>query len=174
VQDQTGAVLAGATVELVDASGVVVRTVDADAAGAFRFDAVRAGQYELRARFAGFKAASARVRVGARAPSAQRLVLGVADLRQEITVKAGAPEVDASASANVDAVAVDTAMLESLPVFDNDYAEAHTVTVSLDAFNALNRVNYGTYVGTVGSPLFGRPVTARAPRQLQLSARVKF
>jgi hypothetical protein len=35
-------------------------------------------------------------------------------------------------------------------------------------------VNYGTFVGIVGSPLFGQPVSALAPRQLQLSARVKF
>jgi len=35
-------------------------------------------------------------------------------------------------------------------------------------------VNYGTYVGTLESPLFRQPVTARSARQLQLSARVKF
>jgi hypothetical protein len=49
-----------------------------------------------------------------------------------------------------------------------------TLTLVLDAFNVLNRVNYVTYVGTLGSPLFGMPVTARAARQLQFSARVKF
>src|SRR5262249_42116689 len=52
--------------------------------------------------------------------------------------------------------------------------EAPEVTFGLDAFNLLNRVNYGSYVGTLGSPLFGRPVSARSPRQLQLSARLKF
>lgn len=50
----------------------------------------------------------------------------------------------------------------------------HRVTVALDAFNIVNRVNYATYVGTLGSPLFGQPVSARAPRQLQLTARVKY
>jgi len=49
-----------------------------------------------------------------------------------------------------------------------------TMTFSLDAFNVLNRVNYGSFVGTVGSPLFGRLVSALAARQLQLSAHVKF
>jgi Carboxypeptidase regulatory-like domain len=49
-----------------------------------------------------------------------------------------------------------------------------TLTVAIDAFNLLNRVNYDRYVGTVGSPLFGQPVSAQAPRQVQLSARVKF
>jgi hypothetical protein len=51
---------------------------------------------------------------------------------------------------------------------------ARTVTVAFDAFNILNHVNYGAFVGTVGSPLFGQPVSALSPRQLQLSARVKF
>jgi len=52
--------------------------------------------------------------------------------------------------------------------------DAPEVTFGLDAFNLLNRVNYGSYVGTFGSPLFGLPVTARSPRQLQVSARLKF
>ena len=49
-----------------------------------------------------------------------------------------------------------------------------TMTMGIDAFNVLNTINYGTYVGTVTSPLFMQPVSARAARQLQLSARVKF
>jgi hypothetical protein len=48
------------------------------------------------------------------------------------------------------------------------------MTFALDAFNVLNHVNYDTFVGTVGSPLFGQPVSALAPRQLQLSVRLKF
>ena len=51
---------------------------------------------------------------------------------------------------------------------------ARTLSVGLDAFNVLNRVNYAAYVGTASSPLFGQPVSARAPRELQLSARIKF
>ncbi|MEO8481981.1 MAG: TonB-dependent receptor [Acidobacteriota bacterium] len=46
--------------------------------------------------------------------------------------------------------------------------------VSLDAFNVMNRVNYGTFVGTIGSPYFGQAISARASRQLQLSAGVTF
>jgi len=52
--------------------------------------------------------------------------------------------------------------------------EARTMTLGLDGFNLLNRVNYGSYVGTLSSPLFGLPVSARPPRQLQFSARLKF
>jgi hypothetical protein len=51
---------------------------------------------------------------------------------------------------------------------------ARTLTIGLDAFNGLNRVNLGSYVGNVSSPFFGQPVAARAPRELQVSAHVKF
>ncbi len=53
-------------------------------------------------------------------------------------------------------------------------ASARSVTLGLDAFNVLNRVNYGVYVGTITSPLFGQPVSAHPGRQLQVSARLKF
>jgi hypothetical protein len=52
--------------------------------------------------------------------------------------------------------------------------DARTMTLGLDGFNLLNRVNYGSYVGTLGSSLYGLPVSARPPRQLQFSARLKF
>jgi hypothetical protein len=37
-----------------------------------------------------------------------------------------------------------------------------------------NRVNYGTFVGTIGSPLYQQPVSARPARQLQFSIRARF
>jgi outer membrane receptor protein involved in Fe transport len=52
--------------------------------------------------------------------------------------------------------------------------DQRSLTVGLDAFNLTNRVNYGTFVGTIGSPLFLQPIGARAPRQVQFSARFKF
>jgi hypothetical protein len=52
--------------------------------------------------------------------------------------------------------------------------DAREITLGFDAFNVLNHVNYGAFVGTVNSPLFGQPVSARAARQLQFSARMKF
>ena len=60
VQDQTGAVLAGASVELASVSGgaAAVQSTTADGSGAFRFEKVPPGQYELRANYEGFKPAS--------------------------------------------------------------------------------------------------------------------
>ena len=57
---------------------------------------------------------------------------------------------------------------------DFAWGAGRVLTVGLDGFNLLNRANYALYVGTVTSPLFGQPVTAQAPRELQLSASLKF
>ena len=120
VLDQTGAVLPGASVQLVGGGAVVVQSTAADGKGQFRFDRVAAGQYELRAAFEGFKEASTRVRVGTRSPDAQRLVLSLSNLTQEVTVTTGGAEVGANSN-NLDAIAIDQNALEGLPVFDQDY-----------------------------------------------------
>src|SRR5258705_8176296 len=120
VLDQTGAVLPGAAVDLADAAGAVVRSTTTDGRGEFHFDAVPGGQYDLRAAFSGFKGRSTRMRVGARAPGPQRLVLSLTDVRQEITVGSGGAEVGANASNNLDAVGLDREALDSLPVLDQD------------------------------------------------------
>jgi hypothetical protein len=40
--------------------------------------------------------------------------------------------------------------------------------------NLLNRVNYGSYVGVVTSPLFGQPTSAQAARRMELGWRFSF
>ena len=49
-----------------------------------------------------------------------------------------------------------------------------TVTLGLDAFNLLNRVNYATYVGDLSSPFFGKAIAAQPARRLQASLRFRF
>ena len=49
-----------------------------------------------------------------------------------------------------------------------------TVSLAIDAFNVLNRVNYVSFVGNLSSPFFGKAVAAEPPRRLQLSATFKF
>jgi hypothetical protein len=48
------------------------------------------------------------------------------------------------------------------------------LTVAVDAFNVLNRVNDTSYIGTLTSPFFGQAVAAQPARRLQFSARLKF
>jgi Carboxypeptidase regulatory-like domain len=52
--------------------------------------------------------------------------------------------------------------------------EARILSVSLNSFNVLNHPNYVTYIGTVSSPLFGKPVAAQPPRRMQLDIQFKF
>jgi hypothetical protein len=51
---------------------------------------------------------------------------------------------------------------------------APTISVSFDAFNILNHVNYTSYVGNLSSPFFGKAVSAQPPRRLQVSTRFNF
>jgi hypothetical protein len=44
----------------------------------------------------------------------------------------------------------------------------------VDAFNALNHVNYSYYVGNLSSPFFGEAVSAQPPRRVQFSLRVRY
>jgi len=164
VLDQTGAVLAGAAVVLLDGSGAVAGSATADAVGAFRFEGVRAGTYQLRATFEGFKQASSRVRVTTRAPGAQKIVLDLASLSQEITVTNASSEVSAAASANVDAVTIDAAVLDSLPVFDRDYVAA--LSRFLDAGSLGNG---GVTVVVNGMEVAGLNVSASAVSQIRVN-----
>ena len=164
VQDQTGAILPAATVELVNASGAVVQTTTADAGGAFRFERVAAGQYELRAGYEGFKPATAKLRVTSRAPAAQKLVLDLAALTQEITVSNGAADVGAAAGNNVDAITIDQNMLESLPVFDNDVVA--TMSQFLDAGSIGNG---GVTIVVNGMEVSALNVSASAMQQIRIN-----
>jgi hypothetical protein len=49
-----------------------------------------------------------------------------------------------------------------------------TVTVGLDAFNVLNRINYFAPGSNMSSPFFGQFVAAGPARRLQVSLRLKF
>jgi len=49
-----------------------------------------------------------------------------------------------------------------------------SITLSLDAFNLPNRVNYQNFIGSLTSPFFGRAVGTLPPRRLQAGARFQF
>lgn len=52
--------------------------------------------------------------------------------------------------------------------------EPRVLSVSLNSFNVLNHPNYLTYIGTISSSLFGRPVAAQPPRRMQVDIQFKF
>jgi hypothetical protein len=49
-----------------------------------------------------------------------------------------------------------------------------SITVSADAFNVLNRVNYQNYIGALTSPFFGRAVATLPARRMQVGLRFQF
>jgi hypothetical protein len=52
--------------------------------------------------------------------------------------------------------------------------ERPEISIGVDAFNVTNHVNFNTPVGNQSSPLFGRSISSRPPRRIQLSASVTF
>ena len=52
--------------------------------------------------------------------------------------------------------------------------EKPMLSLSLSGFNLTNHPNFVSYEGVITSPAFGRPITAGAPRQLQLNAILSF
>src|SRR5437016_8218698 len=119
--DATGAVLPKAQVVLVTPANAPVQVTATDATGVFRFDAVPPGRYEIHVTFEGFQPTTVKLTVGQRAPAPLRVALPLANVKQEITVSNEAPEVSTSATTNADAVTVDQDMLDSLPIFDQDF-----------------------------------------------------
>ena len=121
VQDQSGGVAPRVTVQLLDAAGSIVAATETDRAGSFSFAGIPAGDYTMRASLEGFKPAVTRVRVatGRRLP-AQKLILEVASIAQEITVQREAASVGTGADANRDAITIDGSDLRDIPIFDRD------------------------------------------------------
>lgn len=48
------------------------------------------------------------------------------------------------------------------------------LTMGLNIFNVLNRVNYNNYIGNLSSPFFGQPISSRPARRMQLALRFEF
>jgi Ca-activated chloride channel family protein len=86
IVDPAGAVVPGATVELLSGSAVVAKAVTS-AGGGFLFDSVAAGTYEIRVTLQGFRQARVGVSVGDTAPRALRVKLEVGNTADSVTVR---------------------------------------------------------------------------------------
>ena len=165
VIDETGGVLPQATVQLVADGGVILQSTGVDAAGSFRFDAVRPGRYDVRVTCAGFRTTTVRVVVATRAPGAVRITLPLAIVTQEITVTNAQPPVSTAAGANGDALTLDSDLIQSLPVFDQDVIG--TVSKFLDTGSigtaGVTLVVNGMEVNSLG-------VSASAIQQIKINA----
>jgi outer membrane receptor protein involved in Fe transport len=130
VLDQSGANVPGATVRLL-VLDKPLETVQTGNSGDFRFVGLAAGAYAVEAQHDGFNNVTARVRLGPRSRTGLTLTLEVSGVTSEISVDDSNGQVSAETSANRDAAAVNSNLMEKLPVFDQDYVAR--MSVFLDA-----------------------------------------
>jgi hypothetical protein len=57
---------------------------------------------------------------------------------------------------------------------DAQFTSRATLELFIRADNVLNRVNYGAFSGTFGSPFFGQPTSAQQPRRLTVGSAFRF
>src|SRR5262245_20263692 len=94
--------------------------VSSDARGSFRFSRVASGSYEIEIQKNAFKPAVIQLTIGVHAPAPLRVVLSVADLREEVAVEDRSGRVNIDPSENLDVVKLDRDALNNLPVLGND------------------------------------------------------
>jgi hypothetical protein len=87
VVDSSGAVIAGAGVELQSANRTVLRMTESDMNGAFTISGLSAGNYRLVVSHADFDAKEIFVTIGAEAPAPLRISLGLRAVSSTVTVQ---------------------------------------------------------------------------------------
>jgi len=116
VEDPSGAPVPGAEVILHPPG----RRAATDLAGSFRFETLDAGRYEVEVRHPHFRIARMRVELGPGTRRSLRIVLRLAELRQELRISDRAEPINANPAENPDTVRLSPSLLRGLPVLDLD------------------------------------------------------
>jgi outer membrane receptor protein involved in Fe transport len=124
VQDQAGAAIVGARIELGAPNTLGAQSTTTDQSGRFEFKRIAAGKYQLRVSYQGFESTTLDVTVGSQAPAPLQVVMAIASLRQETTISSESAKISTEASDNKDTVVLSEQSLSNLPVFDQDYIGA--------------------------------------------------
>ncbi|MGH7971953.1 MAG: carboxypeptidase regulatory-like domain-containing protein, partial [Limisphaerales bacterium] len=130
VFDPSGAWVADATVTL-KRGAKEVSSAKTDAMGRFRFEGIPQGNYSLEIQQEGFQPSLTPVQLQGKALAPLTITLSLAQLISQVSVTAGAVQVSADTAENHDSVNADQALLENVPVFDQDYVAA--MSAFLDA-----------------------------------------
>lgn len=120
VQDQTGAAIVGAKVE-ISVDKILRQSTVTDQSGNFRFARISPAKYQLQVTSEGFEPTTVDVTVGAQPPAPLRIALEIAGVREEATVTSEPSQITTEASDNKDSAALSEQSLSNLPVFDQDY-----------------------------------------------------
>lgn len=128
VQDATGAVVPGATVEIRNAVTGYQRTALSDAAGAFELHGVAQNSYHLSVQATGFNLLQQDVEVRTTVPIALTLVVKIATSNESVEVRADAGDLlENEPSAHTD---VDSAVTARIPLESNSSALSQIITYS--------------------------------------------
>ena len=123
VEDQAGAAIVGASVQLIETSNHHQSTTT-DQSGRFEFRRVAIGNYQVQVASPGFESTTQDIVVGSQPLSPLQVVLAIASLRQETTVTSTPAQITTEAADNKDTVVLSEQSLSNLPVFDQDYIGA--------------------------------------------------
>jgi hypothetical protein len=123
VQDQAGASIGGAQVQLMMAH-VVRQSVTTDQSGGFQFKLVSPGDYQVQISSTGFETTTVDVRLDSRPLPPLQVTLAIASLQQETTVTSAPDQISTEAANNRDSVSMNEQSLSNLPIFDQDYVAA--------------------------------------------------
>ncbi|MBN9617683.1 MAG: TonB-dependent receptor [Acidobacteriales bacterium] len=148
VLDPDSALIAGASVGLEERGQAAKRFTHTDARGEFEFNSVLPGTYEIHIQYFGFSPFAESIQVDRRALDPLTIVLDIAPVNQQATVSAGSQEDNVEASENSNAVSMNSQLLDTLPILDEDYLAA------------LSRFLSPTDVGVAGPALIVNGVQA--------------
>jgi len=126
VLDPSEAVIAGARVTLYGKEGENPHPTTTGQAGDFRFTGVLSGKYHIEVEKEGFNVLRRRVKVRTSPPAALRMVLPIATVREEITVRTPEGQLSAEPGENADVIRLGREALDSLPILGNDVLGAVT------------------------------------------------
>lgn len=120
VFDPGGEALREAKIILRHSANSAEQTKNTDQKGQFRFTRLAGGEYEIEVQKEGFKTTVTKIRVGVAASAPLRIVLPLAEVREEVAVAAQPDQVSTNSDENLNVVKLNQADLKNLPVLGND------------------------------------------------------
>jgi len=137
VADPSGAIVPGAEVDLVDASGAVAGSYHSGGDGSFQIVPPHTGSFTLVVSEPGFETVRTPVMIGAAnaavgsvassglpVPALVRIILPIAQFATSVHVSADNSEDLTAPDENRDSSVMTSSDLKAMPIFDNDYATA--------------------------------------------------
>ncbi|HEY3704074.1 MAG TPA: TonB-dependent receptor [Terracidiphilus sp.] len=115
ITDQTGALIPGAKVSILSATGKILATATADSGGAYEFRGLGAGGYVVKAEFAGFASFQSQlIAVAAGANKRVDVAMAIEVEQQNVVVTDDSPTVNTEASGNANAIVLKGKDLDAL------------------------------------------------------------